>query len=805
MWIIPCVSGQVVGQTDSTQPPAPRASLPVSLPARNLPAPVSWGARDSTLMRADSGQVLLFGEAWVAMDDIRLEADHIVFYRAEDKACAWGRRDSSGAWIGRPVLQQGDQSFEQESLCFDLKTRRGISTHAVTVQGEAYFHAGVAKRQADERIHVAHGKFTTCDAPNPHFHFHLQRAILIPGEKIVTGPFYLKFRKIPTPLALPFGWFPTAPEKRSHGLLMPGYGDGRELGFFLKDLGYYFPIGPYADMRMLADVYTGGSWAVRQITRYNVRYRGSGDLNLSYQSRRLGYTGSSNLSIDRTFFVRWNHAQDPKSHPLSRFNAAVNFGSSNNFQNNLSSSQEEYLSNTFQSNVQWSRTFRGKPWSLAASARHSQNSRTGLVDVTLPAVTLNLARTSMAQLLGLPTGHRKLWSEVAVAGSSRFEQTFSATDSVLQRRDWDQVEMRHGFKHNLTASTALRLGFVSITPQATYNEYWSFRSIDARAVESSPGTWELDRDTLSGWQTTRDWRISADASTRFYGTFNRRPDRRVTAIRHVLSPSVGLAYNPEQTRTRRLEAGEGELTFNPFSINRFQPLDIAAAGAINFSLSQNLEAKVRDRETDETRKVKLIDNLVTSFQYNMLADSLRFSDIQTRAFTTLFDRVTVNLTATHSLYDRDAQGRRIDRVLTLAEGGPRLTRLSAAWGLPVQSASDASIPWNARFDYTTQLNRVWVPATARDTTILDQGFVFRGGVRLWDRWKLDVQSGYDLVAREFTPSQINLLWDLHCWELNFQWIPNGFRQSFMLRLNIKASMLRDLKIEARGSDGRIIF
>ena len=756
-------------------------------------------------MRADSGLVRLYGAAWVAMDDIRLEADHIVFYRAEDKACAWGRRDSTGAWVGRPVLQQGDMKFEQESLCFDLRTRRGISTQAVTVQGEAYFHAGVAKRQEDERIHVAHGKFTTCDAPNPHFHFHLQRAIMIPGDKVVTGPFYLKFRKIPTPLALPFGWFPTAPEKRSHGLLMPGYGDGRELGFFLKDLGYYLPIGNYADTRLLADIYTGGSWAVRNQTRYNVRYRGAGDVQLSFQNRRLGYTGSSSLSIDRTFFVRWNHAQDVKSRPLSRFNASVNFGSANNFQNNLSSTQQEYLSNTFQSSIQWSRSFRGRPISLASSARHSQNSRTGQVEVTLPSLTLNLARTSLAQLLQMRPGHRKFWSELAVAGSSRFEQTLSATDSILQNRAWDEMILRHGIKHNLTASTALRLGFVSITPQASYNEYWTLRAIDAQAVETSPGVWGLDQDTLSVWQTTRDWRVSADASTRFYGTFERGPDRRVTAVRHVLSPSVGLAYNPEQLRTRQLAAGEGQIAFNPFSINRFQPQDIAAAGAINFSLSQNLEAKVQDPDGDAPRKVKLIDNLVTSFQYNMLADSVRLSDVTTRAFTTLFDRVSVNLTATQSAYQRDSLGRRVDRFIPLSEGGLRLTRLNAAWGLPLQSAPNADFPWNARLDYTVQLNRVWLPAFQRDTAIIDQGVVFRGGVTLWDRWKLDVQSGYDLISREFTPSQLNLYWDLHCWELNFQWIPNGFRQSFMVRLNIKASMLRDLKIEARGSDGRIIF
>ena len=84
-----------------------------------------------------------------------------------------------GGVDGRPVLTQGGQTFEQDELCFDMKSRRGLSRKAVTVQGEAIFHAAVAKRQANERIHVANAKFTTCDAENPHFHFHLKRAVMI--------------------------------------------------------------------------------------------------------------------------------------------------------------------------------------------------------------------------------------------------------------------------------------------------------------------------------------------------------------------------------------------------------------------------------------------------------------------------------------------------------------------------------------------------------------------------------------------------------------------------------------------------
>lgn len=769
-------------------------------------SPIQWGARDSTLVLASDAEVHLHGEAFVAMDDVRLEADFIIYQSKLNQACAYGRKDSLGEWIGRPVLVQGNQRFEQDELCFDLKTQRGLSRHAVTVQGEAYFHAERAKRQADERIHVSDAKFTTCDADNPHFHFQLQRAILIPGEKIISGPFYLKFRKIPTPLALPFGWFPTPPEKRSQGLLMPGYGDGRELGFFLKDLGYYMPLGEYMDTRITADLYSGGSWALRNQTNYNVRYKASGSLSLSYQRIRRGFAGLPTLSKESQFFVRWSHNQDSRARPNSRFNGSVNFGSSANFQNSLSSSQQEFLSNTFQSSIQWSRSFPGKPINIAVSARHSQNSVTGNVDVTLPSLTMNMQRTSLAKIMGLENSRSTLLNEIAVTASSRFEQTMQAPDSILAAGDWDQVTFRNGIKHSASASSQMRLGFVSITPNFQYNEYWAFESLTEELQEVEPGIYEPVADTLSGFQTTRDWRVSAAASTRFYGTFQLGDRGRISAIRHVINPSFGLSYAPENNRTETLTWGSETWEFNPYGLNRFTPQNINGSGAVNVSISQNLEAKVRDRDTDELRKVRLIDNVVTSLNYNLMADSLRLSDITTRANTDLFNRIRINMGVAHSAYDRDSLGRKVDDFLIDKKGGLlRLTRANAALGTSFKGAQDTPFPWDMRVDYNLDLRKNWQVASQADTIIMTQSARVRAGIRVLENWKVDINGGVDIMTGQLTPTQVDFYWDLHCWELAVNWIPIGVRKSIYFRLNIKSSMLKDLKLELRDTDVPFLY
>lgn len=770
--------------------------------------PVEWGAADSSWMDATREIAHLYGSAWVEMpaEKVRLEAAYIRYDRSLQQACAYGQLDTLGVLLGRPVLEQGDQTFEQDSLCFDLSTQRGISRQAVTVQGEAVFHAGVAKRQADERIHVAGAKFTTCDAPNPHYHFHIRRAVMIPGEKVVSGPFYLKFRKMPAPLGLPFGWFPTKkPEKQSHGLLMPGYGDGGNLGFFLKDLGYYLPIGEHLDTRLQADLYTGGSWALRSTTNYRYRYKASGSVNLSFQQRRVGFADTPTLSLSNTFFVRWSHSQDPKARPNSRFSANVNLGSSSNFVNTLNSSREDFLTNTFTSSLQWSGSLPGKPLNFAASARHAQNSTTGRVDLTLPALTMNLTRTSLRKLMSLE-GRKGRWlDEIAIAGSTRFEQTLSAGDSIIAAGDWDALEFRNGLKHNLTASSQVRAGFISITPNFTFNEFWAFESVNSRLEEISPGEIETVTDTLNGFSATRDWRLSATASTRFYGIFNLGTDRRIPAIRHVLSPSLGLSYTPERNRTLLDTLGGETLSWNPYSLSRFTPGDIRAAGSLNLGLSQNLEAKIRDRDTGNLRKVKIIDNFSTSANCNLIADSLRWSSINTRMFTTLFNKFRITAGATHNLYDRDSSGNRVD--VFLAETGKGWARLERA-NLAVRtsfSRQQAKFPFNISLDYNISVRRNWNTALQADLSTTVQTMSARGGVELFDKWSIDAAMGYDLETLELTRTDVHLYWDMHCWEFVFDWIPTGFQKSWSFRLNIKASMLRDLKIEARRNAGEALF
>lgn len=769
---------------------------------------VTYSASDSIVMVVDSSLVLLYGQVVIKSGDVELMADRVVYRTDIREACAYGTKDSLENWTGRPVFKQGSSIFTQDELCYNFMTEKGFSHHSVTTEGELVFHAENSKRLPGDEIHVRDGKFTTCNADNPHFHFHLSRAILYPDDKVISGPMYMKFRKLPTPLALPFAWFPLNQEKRSHGILLPSYGDGGALGFFIKDLGYFLPLGDHWNTKMLFDLYSGGTWALKNQSQYNYKYRSNGNFNLSYNRRVSGFESLPGFTKENNFFVRWTHTQDPRSRPNQRFSASLNFGSSDIFQENLNSSMEDFLSNTFQSSLQWSYTSPRSPFSLTASARHSQNSLTGNVSMTLPSATLTMSRRTISDLLNVTKGSSKILDGISMSYSSRFENIAEISDSALASFDFSTLEIKSGLKHSITASSSGSLGFLTLSPSFKYDEFMGFSELSKSLSYDVEGELIEQSDTLAGIITDRNWSASISANTRFYGMFTFAERRRLKALRHVLSPSISMSYTPEKTRSQIAVLNDESISWNPWELNRFSPLDLRESGAVNFSLGQNLEAKIFDKSSETVKKIKIIDSFSSSVSYNFLADSLQLSDIQSRGFTSLFNKVNVNFTSTHSAYAQDTTGASVSTFLAssgLRTGFARLKRATASVGTAFNGGSERGFPWNARLDYTMNLSKLFDAELQSDTLAITHGIAVRGGVKLFSKWTLDLTSGYDLKYKEITPTAINVHWDLHCWELTFNWIPIGVRQSFSIRLNIKSPLLKDIKFEARGGNGQFLF
>ena len=147
-------------------------------------------------------------------------------------------------------------------------------------------------------------------------------------------------------------------------------------------------------------------------------------------------------------------------------------------------------------------------------------------------------------------------------------------------------------------------------------------------------------------------------------------DRKIQAIRHTLTPSIGFSYAPDFSdpkygyyKTRQTDSTGRFTTYSPYAVNAYGVPSSGRSMSMNFSLSQNLEMKVLSkRDTSGVKKIKLIDELRISGSYNFLADSMGLSNIPVSFRTTLFNNFGINLSLTLDPYRVSPEGKRYNKL-----------------------------------------------------------------------------------------------------------------------------------------------
>ncbi len=802
---------------------------------------VKYEARDSIRYDMATQMVYLYGAATVKYGDVQLTADRIGFSFTNEEAIAFGVPDSVGNIVGKPNFVQAGHAIEADSIRYNSKTKEGLIREVRTQEQETWVHAALSKRHSDAEVHSKGGMLTTCDRPYPHYHFKVSKMIVIPDDKIVTGPAYMKFgRKIPTPLAVPFGFFPNK-QGGSSGILIPTYGNSDQFGYFLLNGGYYIPINDRMDQQITGDIYSRGSWALRSVTRYKTRYRYNGNLDLSRSVMVTGQPEFPDYGRLVNFFVRWNHLVDPRASLTDRFNASVNFGTSGHFTNNLNSSLSDYLSNTFQSNISWTHLWPSRPYNLGVNLRHSQNTLTKQFDITVPSVTFNVQRFFPFQVASRPA--RRWYDQVGISFTSNFDNRLSIHEDSLGVRTVPQLfrEMQNGFRHTATVSSTFKTKFFTLNPEFRATDRMYFRQL-RRSTHLSGEEVIISTDTVPRFAAPFEWSAGANLTSKLYGMYTMRSEK-IQAIRHVITPNVGFNYTP----------GNNTEVYGPFGSNgswiNYSPYDIGIygkpagqeSGAVSLGLIQSVEAKVRDGKTVDagdtgaSKKIRLIDFVGINTNYDLLRDSLRWSPVNINARTSLLNRINVNYVSLWDPLAVNELGQRIDRSERSMTG--RLARMiytnwaigfdvkSPKYGQPIDAPAggadqtvvedtdpsrgariDFRIPWRLNVNYSYDINRSYLAGATTD--LERQSVIFNGDFNIMKWWKIGFSSGYDLTAEEWTPTALNLYWDLHCWEFNVNVIPIGIRRSFTFRINVKASVLRDLKFEQRrpiGTDGNYLY
>ena len=125
--------------------------------------------------------------------------------------------------------------------------------------------------------------------------FALEKAKFVPKKKVIAGYSNLYIVDVPTPIALPFAYFPLT-VGRTAGIMMPTFGNDPNRGYFLQGGGYYLPINDYVDLTLTGDLYTNGSYGFRAQSVYAKRYKFRGNFNFRFENQITSQRGFDDYS-----------------------------------------------------------------------------------------------------------------------------------------------------------------------------------------------------------------------------------------------------------------------------------------------------------------------------------------------------------------------------------------------------------------------------------------------------------------------------------------------------------------------------
>lgn len=804
----------------------------------SVDAIIKYHGEDSGVFIISNKEIFLYGKAKTEYKDLKLEAATIQYDQESQLVKAYGARDTTGDINAKPQFTQGDLKTISDSIIYSLKNQRAFTKNTFLQEGEVFVNAKYLKKVTADETFARDARFTTCNLDTPHFAFRSRRMKIVNNKLAVTGRVYPEIESVPIPMVfLPFGLFPLN-QVRHSGVLFPAFTSSEDFGLGLEGLGYYKTFGEHVDVTTRTNLYSYGGWSLNVSSKYIMRYKYTGNLNITFQNTKAlnrGVGSKEEFTNTKSYMINWSHSRDNRARPGTNFSASVNFGSTR-FNQSLLNNPFQNFQNQLNSSVSYSKDWNGK-YNLSLNLNHNQNSVSKLVNLNLPTANFNVVTLYPFQPKE-SVGGGKWYEKIGIGYSGNFLNQVSFYDTAFNfKRLLDTVQW--GAQHNVPITLSLpSLGPFTVSPSISYEERWYGQTSYKRWNDS---TGRIDTTIHKGFYTSRQMSFGVGINTRIFGTYKFSPHSRIMAIRHEIRPNIAVSYHPDFVahdfynvqvdktgRTIRTSRYDGGI-IGPFSEGSF--------GGVSFGVDNLLEMKVRDQSdtavNQKGKKIKILDGFGFNSSYNLLADSFALGNFSIYARSTLFEKINITAGANLDPYEVDAKGFRINKILfdprrftfgRITSGNiavstsftskskdgktdktrelpvdPFMTpdeqqrQLQFARANPAEF-TDFNIPWSINFSYSLNFVKILKTDYSGYTTQTYSSINFNGDFSLTTKWKVGATGYYDASKGKLEQLSTFITREMHCWQLSINVTPINVYRSFNITFSPKSGILRDLRI-----------
>lgn len=820
--------------TDTLMPTADTTGYRVS--ENSIKDEIAYSSTDSLNFNNVNKSIELYRDAAVNSGPMKLNSGFISVNMEDRIVHSMGIPDSSGNMSQYPDMYMDRENFKAKELKYNLETSKGIILNSYREQDDLFIRSDKTKfveEGEDKVLYNQDGIITTCDHPEPHYGIRSHKQKLVLDKIAVIGPSNIELGGIPTPLWLPFGFFPISSESTT-GILFPrDYEYSDALGFGLRNIGYYVPINEYMDVAATTDIYLRGSFRVNLKSRYAKRYRYSGNAEINYASIKEEIVdmdrGKIKVSRSPSFGISISHSQDPKADPSRKFGGSVNIQTNNYRQDNFNDAQS-VLQNSLNSNLSYTQLMFDNSVTLTAGLTHNQNTSTNDISITFPNVNIN-ARRMYPFKNKERIGKEKWYEGIGVKYDAEFKAQLNTKDTLLFKRETLDT-IRIGARHKLSADHTFNiLKYINVRPSVDFSSAWYPYSIEKELTDD----YKIKRDTIrdsvtdeilgikqdtveygivqrhkrNGFKTQNLFNATIALNTTIYGMM-RFKKGWLRGLRHVIKPHVNVNFTPDYKewgyiKEHRTDLRPWESQDQQYSIYEdgiYSDVPFNPALSLNYGIDNIFDAKIFSKRDSTEKNITLLPRLSINSGYNFVADSFKMAPVVFNGNFTLFKNFsTVRVSGGFSVYKQDSLGRRVDEYLWENGGGfmrfeglevEVATRFNfrqmreLLGGLFGMKSADIgkdgvmglfdriSVNHNLRLTYDVQVDHDSLFISSHDVSI-------NGSIPLSKNWNINIgRIGYSFQQGRITYPELGFSRDLHCWNMGFNWQPERGSYNFFI-------------------------
>ncbi|WP_245153564.1 putative LPS assembly protein LptD [Chlorobaculum sp. 24CR] len=725
--IVPLRAGESASKPQKAQGDAPPDSL--SKKPDDLDSTVVYTAKDSLIYNINKRTADLFGKAKVNYRGSRIEGPRITIEQAKSTARAMASRDSLGHPAELPVYTDKDGSFSAETMTYNYKTRIGTASDMSSKSDRDIYSGGSdqaiysgknVRYMPSGEIYIEDGVYTTCDLEEPHYWFAGKHMKIIPDDRLISRPFvmyihpeifHMRLPALPV-LYLPYMSAPIS-NKRASGFLFPRIGSSGDLGTTLSNLGYFWAINDYADLRLEGDISFKGSWRLGERFRYQNGDLYSGSISGEYEKIILNSQGDPDYARYNNRDLRIEHHQ--QFDPTARLDANLQYLGGDRYYSNTSIDPENLVTDQATSYASFSKSWDENNRVLMVGYQRVDNLSTDELTQTATASLYQNRIYLFRPRLASPEvdWRSRFFLQPTLSGSGQFDdadgvktdfytgnaglelgylQDFSPGYRALFTQGINVQALRKTVtEQNDLNATSIQLPFkiqttlfkyLNLTPAVTFSQYRVNSTVSKEYVGGEEVT-----NTINEPATYATTVFSLDAQTRLYGVMNTGFLDKLTgltAIRHTFIPTVSFIYNPDYRGSgydiydSYLNPDTGEtVRYNRFGESLYADVPEKRT-FVGISLQNLFHGKFRSNEVSNEngdgdssgagagagyKTVQLL-SLTASSGYNFAADSFPVAPlVLTASSNALSPALMFSAGATYDFYTYDpATGDRVDKL-----------------------------------------------------------------------------------------------------------------------------------------------